>query len=510
VSSNYVTEPHTSGKVVLHTTLGALDVELWPKESPKAVRNFVQLCLEGFYDNCLFHRLIKDFIIQTGDPTGTGTGGESIYGGDFPKEFHSRLRFTHRGILAMAGGPDGNLSQFFITLDKTPQLDRKHTIFGKLTGNAIYNLLPVNDLQVDADERPLFPPKIIRTEVLFNPFDDIVPRVRVPSAEEIAAKQTATEAASATAALAASKRVVSRNVLSFVEDDDDNDDDDGNSLAKKPIKLVPVHEKPTPMMLEAQAKKKRRKRDESSSSSSSSSSSGGSDDQNRKGNDNNDNSRDSSRSSSDDKAAREAAQRRLEEERRLKAEIRAARGDATASTKKPSSSAVRLDGDYDIAAKRAKFSSNKSAGADSKSRTKDVLAKLAGFSSKVRQTEATPLATTENETRCELHSRVKCESCAHNVARDGDDSSADDPKALFSHSLVFQKEAKHADQMTRRDDEFEVTDFRKIADPLAAERAPMPIDRDEQARREAIRSGGHHRHSSKGRDRERSGKHHCH
>jgi hypothetical protein len=76
---------------------------------------------------------------------------------------------------------------------------------------------------------------------------------------------------------------------------------------------------------------------------------------------------------------------------------------------------------------------------------------------------------------------------------------------LFSHSLVFQKEAKHADQMTRRDDEFEVTDFRDLADPLAANKPAMPIDRDEQARREAIRSGGH-RDSSKGQqERERSG-----
>jgi peptidyl-prolyl cis-trans isomerase SDCCAG10 len=226
VSSNYVTEPHTSGKVVLHTTLGALDVELWPKESPKAVRNFVQLCLEGFYDNCIFHRLIKDFIIQTGDPTGSGRAARAFTAAILQKSFTRVLRFTHRGILAMAGGPDGNLSQFFITLDKTPQLDRKHTIFGKLTGNAIYNLLPVNDLQVDADERPLFPPKIIRTEVLFNPFDDIVPRVRVLSAEQIAANQAAADAASAAAAQAAAKRVTNRNVLSFVEDDDDNDDDD--------------------------------------------------------------------------------------------------------------------------------------------------------------------------------------------------------------------------------------------------------------------------------------------
>jgi peptidyl-prolyl cis-trans isomerase SDCCAG10 len=102
-------------------------------------------------------------------------GGESIWGSDFPKEFHSRLRFSHRGVVAMAGGADGNQSQFFITLTATPQLDRQHTIFGKLTGNAIYNILQVNDLELNGD-RPVQPPKIISVDVLANPFDDIVPR----------------------------------------------------------------------------------------------------------------------------------------------------------------------------------------------------------------------------------------------------------------------------------------------------------------------------------------------
>lgn len=74
MSTVYVVEPPTKGKVVLSTTHGPLDIELWPKEAPKAVRNFVQLCLEGYYDNTIFHRIIKDFLIQGGDPTGSGTG----------------------------------------------------------------------------------------------------------------------------------------------------------------------------------------------------------------------------------------------------------------------------------------------------------------------------------------------------------------------------------------------------------------------------------------------------
>jgi peptidyl-prolyl cis-trans isomerase SDCCAG10 len=74
MSSVYTTEPGTQGKVVLKTTIGDLDVELWAKEAPKACRNFVQLCMEGYYDDCIFHRVIKEFIVQTGDPTGTGDG----------------------------------------------------------------------------------------------------------------------------------------------------------------------------------------------------------------------------------------------------------------------------------------------------------------------------------------------------------------------------------------------------------------------------------------------------
>ena len=78
MSTIYVLEPPTKGKVVLNTTHGPLDIELWPKEAPKAVRNFVQLCLEGCYHNTIFHRIIKGFLIQGGDPTGTGTGTYSL------------------------------------------------------------------------------------------------------------------------------------------------------------------------------------------------------------------------------------------------------------------------------------------------------------------------------------------------------------------------------------------------------------------------------------------------
>jgi len=75
MSSNYVQEPPTTGKVILYTSHGELDIELWTRETPLACRNFIQLCMEGYYDNTIFHRIIPSFMIQGGDPTGTGTGG---------------------------------------------------------------------------------------------------------------------------------------------------------------------------------------------------------------------------------------------------------------------------------------------------------------------------------------------------------------------------------------------------------------------------------------------------
>ncbi|ETW04006.1 hypothetical protein H310_04411 [Aphanomyces invadans] len=178
MSNIYVTEPNTEGKVLMRTTFGDLDVEFWPQQAPRACRNFFQLAMEKYYDNTLFHRLISGFMIQGGDPTGTGDGGESAFGEPFPDEFHSRLRFNHRGLLAMANSnkPNTNRSQFFFTLDACDFLTKKHTIFGKVTGNTIFNLLTVNDMETSGDERPIEPIKLLTIEILWNPFEDIVPR----------------------------------------------------------------------------------------------------------------------------------------------------------------------------------------------------------------------------------------------------------------------------------------------------------------------------------------------
>ncbi|XP_025069093.1 peptidyl-prolyl cis-trans isomerase CWC27 homolog isoform X1 [Alligator sinensis] len=163
--------------VLLKTTAGDIDIELWSKEAPKACRNFIQLCMEDYYNNTVFHRVVPGFIVQGGDPTGTGSGGESIYGVPFKDEFHSRLRFNRRGLVAMANaGPHDNGSQFFFTLGRADELNNKHTIFGKITGDTIYNMIRLAEVETDKEERPLNPHKIKISEVLFNPFDDIIPR----------------------------------------------------------------------------------------------------------------------------------------------------------------------------------------------------------------------------------------------------------------------------------------------------------------------------------------------
>ncbi|CAG0887616.1 unnamed protein product, partial [Cyprideis torosa] len=170
MSNIYIQEPPTSGKVLLVTSVGDIDVELWCKECPKTCRNFIQLCMEGYYDNTVFHRLVKGFIVQGGDPQGTGEGGESIYGKTFKDEFHSRLRFNRRGLVGMANaGPDDNGSQFFFTLGPTPELQNKNSLFGKVVGNTLYNMLKLEETAVGKNERPKILHRILSTEVLNNP-----------------------------------------------------------------------------------------------------------------------------------------------------------------------------------------------------------------------------------------------------------------------------------------------------------------------------------------------------
>ena len=116
--------------VKIETSLGVIEAELFDKEAPKTVENFTALVKKGFYDGIIFHRVIPGFMVQTGDPTGTGTGGP---GYQFQDEFSPRLKHGP-GTLSMANsGPHTNGSQFFITEVPTPWLDGKHSVFGRVT-----------------------------------------------------------------------------------------------------------------------------------------------------------------------------------------------------------------------------------------------------------------------------------------------------------------------------------------------------------------------------------------
>ncbi|XP_033736766.1 spliceosome-associated protein CWC27 homolog [Pecten maximus] len=224
MSNIYIQEPPTDGKVLLVTSVGEVDIELWSREAPKACRNFVQLCLEGYYNGTIFHRVVKDFIVQGGDPTGTGEGGESIYGAPFKDEIHSRLRFVRRGLVAMANaGPHDNGSQFFFTMGSTPELQNKHTIFGKVGGDTVYNMIRLQEVDVDSNDRPTYPLKIKNTKVLSNPFDDIVPRLKSNESEESDSKSKSK-----------SKGTKNYSLLSFGEEAEE--DEEEVSVAVKDMK----------------------------------------------------------------------------------------------------------------------------------------------------------------------------------------------------------------------------------------------------------------------------------
>ena len=137
-------DPKEKYRARIETDIGTLVLRLFADKAPKTVNNFVFLAREGFYDGTIFHRVIKDFMAQGGDPTGTGTGGP---GYRFEDEFHPQLVHDRAGILSMANaGPNTNGSQFFITYAATPWLDRKHTVFGEVAeGMQVLNSIPARD-----------------------------------------------------------------------------------------------------------------------------------------------------------------------------------------------------------------------------------------------------------------------------------------------------------------------------------------------------------------------------
>ncbi len=146
--------------VVLETNVGKIELKMFPKAAPLAVENFVTHVKNGYYDGLIFHRVIKDFMIQGGDPTGTGRGGESIWHKEFKNEYAPNLTFDRPFLLAMANhGPNTNGSQFFITTVPTPHLNGGYTIFGEvIKGKDVVR--KIENVTTGAGDRPLFDMKI--------------------------------------------------------------------------------------------------------------------------------------------------------------------------------------------------------------------------------------------------------------------------------------------------------------------------------------------------------------
>ncbi|KAM0305181.1 hypothetical protein ACHAPM_001556 [Fusarium culmorum] len=282
MSAIYNLEPQPTASVIIHTTRGELSVELFAKQAPLTCRNFLQLALDGYYDNTIFHRLVPGFILQGGDPTGTGNGGESIYDGgafsgdldpwpmdqrmgknagptgiNFKDEFHSRLKFNRRGLLGSANEsrPDTNGSQFFFTLDTAEELNGKNTMFGRIAGDTVYNLAKMGEGEVDeATERPTYPVKIERIEILVNPFEDMKKRSRVAA---VAPSKTTTTKDKK------KKRKGGKQLLSF---GDDEGDDEMPVLKKKKFDPRIVMEAPeeAPEQDEVRSKPTRAKKERAS------------------------------------------------------------------------------------------------------------------------------------------------------------------------------------------------------------------------------------------------------
>lgn len=151
--------------VIMHTSLGDIHIKLYPEECPKTVENFTTHCRNGYYDNLIFHRVIKGFMIQTGDPLGDGTGGQSIWGREFEDEFHKSLRHDRPFTLSMANaGQNTNGSQFFITTVATPWLDNKHTVFGRVV-KGMDVVQGIEKVKTDKQDKPYQDIKILNVTI---------------------------------------------------------------------------------------------------------------------------------------------------------------------------------------------------------------------------------------------------------------------------------------------------------------------------------------------------------
>ena len=152
-------------KAIVHTTMGDIYIKLYPKESPKAVENFTALAKSGYYDQVVFHRVSRGFMVQTGDPEGDGTGGQSIWGSDFEDEFHPTLKHDRPFTVSMANkGSNTNGSQFFITVVPATWLDGRHTIFGRVY-KGMDVVQTIESVPVDRQEKPMAAIRITHVSV---------------------------------------------------------------------------------------------------------------------------------------------------------------------------------------------------------------------------------------------------------------------------------------------------------------------------------------------------------
>lgn len=269
MSQVYASEPPTSGRVIFDTTHGPLEISLWCRECPQTTRFFLQLCLDGFYDQVLFHRILPNTLLQCGALRSSSSATDDAVNLDTqhrpawdtyrqatqagtalerrPYEFHSRLRFSHRGLVAMALSTEttDDLSdddlvqqqvQFFVTLEATPHLDGQHVVFGTVSGPTIFNALRMGRIEVDettgqvADLQEA--PRIRSVKIVDNPVHtQLVPQRSVPW------RGKATE----TKKVKKKKRKgkLDTNVLSFGDELDDEQGVPSNSLARPNKKSKP-------------------------------------------------------------------------------------------------------------------------------------------------------------------------------------------------------------------------------------------------------------------------------
>lgn len=156
--------------VTLHTSLGDLKIELDCACAPRLAENFLALAASGAYDGTVFHRNIPGFLVQGGDPTGTGKGGDSIFGGKLPDEIHPALKHDARGVVAAANsGPNTNGSQFYIAYSKQASLDGVYSVIGRVI-HGWETLEKIERLPTGKKHRPLEPPVVQSVTIHANPF----------------------------------------------------------------------------------------------------------------------------------------------------------------------------------------------------------------------------------------------------------------------------------------------------------------------------------------------------